>query len=85
MFGLELDHFPFESDEGVECPVEEEQVQREIPPADLDRVPAADEAEVATQLQQELLELLHQAALQVGLGVAGRKVNEFNEIGVLED
>ena len=66
-------------------PVEEQQVEGEIPPADLDRVLAADEAEIAAQLEKELLELLDQAMLQVGLGVAGRKVNELDEIGVLED
>ena len=80
MFGLELDDLELESDQGVERPVEEQQVEGEIPPADLERVLAADEAEVAAQLDQELLELLDQAALQVGLGMRGRKVEELDEV-----
>ena len=85
MLGLELVDLEFEGDQGVESPVEEEQVEGEVPPADLERVLAADEAEVAAELDQELLELLDQAALQVGLGVAGRQVEELDEIAVLED
>ena len=60
MLGLELVDFQFEGDQAVERPVEEEQVEGEIPPADLERVLAADEAEVAAQFDQELLELLDQ-------------------------
>ena len=46
---------------------------------------AADEAEVAAQLEQEPLELLDQGPLQVGLGMRRRKVKELNEIRILED
>ena len=42
MFGLELVDFELESDQAIERPVEEEQVEGEIPPADLERVLAAD-------------------------------------------
>ena len=69
VLGLELDDLQFEGDQAVERPVEEEQVEHEVPPADLDRVLAADEAEVAAELDQELLELLDQGPLQVGLGM----------------
>ena len=85
MLGLELDDLQFERDQAIERPVEEEQVEGEVPPADLDRVLAADEAEVAAKFDQELLELLDQAPLQVGLGMPGRKVKELDEIAVLED
>ncbi len=85
MFGLELDDLQLESDQAIEGPVEEEQVKGEIPPADLDRVLAADVAEIAAELDQELLELLDQGPLQVGLGMLGRKVQELHEIGILED
>ena len=67
VFGLELDDFEFKRDQAVERPVEEEQVECEVPPADLERILAADEAEVAAEFDQELLELFDQAPLQVGL------------------
>ena len=63
MVRLELIDFQLEGDQAVQCPVEEEEIQGEIPPADLEGVMAADEAEVAAQLDQELLQLLDQGAL----------------------
>ena len=80
MFGLELDDLELEGDEAIERPVEEEQIEGEIPSADLDRVLAADVAEIAAELDQELLELLDQGTLQVGLGMRGRKVEKLDEI-----
>ena len=56
-----------------------------IPAADLDRLLAADEPEVAAELEQELLELLDQTALQVGLGVLGRKVKKLDEVLVFKE
>ena len=38
VLGLELHHLELEGDQGIEGPVEEEQVDDEIPAADLDRV-----------------------------------------------
>ncbi len=67
MLGLELDDFQLKSDQCIECPVEEKQVEGKIPAADLDWVLAANEAEVAAELEQELLELFDQGALQVRL------------------
>ena len=85
VFRLELDDLEFKRDQAIERPVEEEQVECKVPPADLDRVMAADVAEVAAEFDQELLELLDQAALQVGLGMPRRKVEELDEVAVLED
>ena len=45
----------------------------------------ADVAEVAAEFDQDLLELLDQTALQVGLGMRRRKVEELDEVSVLED
>ena len=45
----------------------------------------ADVAEVATEFDQKLLELLDQTALQVGLGMPRRKVEELDEVAVFED
>jgi hypothetical protein len=49
--------------------MEEQQVQREIAPTDLQRILAAHEAEIAPQLDQKVLESQQQAAMQVGFGM----------------
>ena len=49
MLRLELAYLYFESNQGVECSVEEQQIESEIPSADLERILAADEAEVAAR------------------------------------
>ncbi len=82
---LELDDLEFKRDQAIERPVEEEQVECKISSADLDRVMTADEAEVAAKFDQEVLELLDQTALQVGLGMPWRKVEKLDEVAVLED
>ena len=58
VLGLELLNLQLERDQAVQRPVEEQQVDLEVPPADLDLVVAADEAEVPAQLDQELLPLV---------------------------
>ena len=52
--------------------MEKEQVEGEIPAADLDRVLAADVAEIAAELDQEPFQLLDQGPLQVDLGPFSR-------------
>ena len=69
----------------LQRPVEEQQIDFKVPPADLERKVTTDEAEIPAQLDQELFQLLHHRPLQVRLGVFGRKVKEFKEIGVFED
>ena len=85
MLRLEFAYLYFESNQGVECSVEEQQIESEIPSADLERVLGADEAEVPPELDEELLELLDQAAMQVGLGVGRGQVEELDQIGVFKD
>lgn len=85
VFRLELFDLEFKCHEAVERPVEEQQVDDEVTAADLDRVLAPNEAEVAAEFVQELLELLDQGAFEVGLGMPGRQVYELDEIAVLED
>jgi hypothetical protein len=63
MLGLELDDLELECDQAIERPVEEEEIEGEIPSANLDRVLATDVAEIAAELDQELLELLDQGSL----------------------
>ncbi len=82
---LELDDLEFKRDQAVECAIEEEQIEFKVSSANLNRVMTADVAEVAAEFDQELLELLDQTALQVGLGMPRRKVEELDEVAVLED
>jgi hypothetical protein len=49
VLGLELANFQFYGDQGIKRPVEEEQIEGEVPAADLQRVLAADVARVATR------------------------------------
>ena len=51
--------------------MEEQQVEGKVTLAHLQRVFRADETEVAAQLNQEVLEAVQQAAMQVGFGVTG--------------
>ena len=85
VFRLKLDDLEFKRDQAVECAIEEEQIEFKVSSANLDRVMTADVAEVAAELDQELLELLDQTALQVGLGMPRRKVEELDEVAVFED
>ena len=50
---LEFLELQLEGDEAVEGAVEEQEVEREVAPADLERDLAAEEAEVAAQLGDE--------------------------------
>ena len=57
VFRLEAADLEFDGDEAVQAAVEEEEIEREIPPADLERELGADEAEIAAQLDEEIAEL----------------------------
>jgi hypothetical protein len=85
MLGLELDDLQLERYQAIERAIEEKQIQREISPANLDRVLAAEVAEIAAELDQELLELLDQSLLQVDFGMRGWQVEELNEMRIFED
>jgi hypothetical protein len=85
MLGLKLVDLELDGHEAVEPPVEEEQIQLKVAPADLQRILAADEAEVAPQLDEEALQVLDQSQVQIRLGMRGGEVEEFDEVGVLEE
>src|SRR5712691_6573655 len=70
MLWLELFDLQFKGDQTVECSVEEQQVDGEVTSAHLKRVLAANETEVATQFDQELLELFDQSVFQIGFRMA---------------
>jgi hypothetical protein len=65
--------------------MEEEQVQRKIPVADLQRVFRTDKTEVASQLNEKILQLIQQAAVQIGLRVDCREAEELDSVGIPED
>ena len=85
VFRLEAADLELDGDEAVQAAMEEQQIEREIPPADLERELGADEAEVAAQLDEEVAELEEQTLMEIRLAVAGREAEEFEEVAVLED
>jgi len=50
---LELAHLQLDSHERLQLPVEEQQVEQEVPTADLHAIVLADEREVATEFEQK--------------------------------
>ena len=85
MLGLELVRFQLKSDRAIQRPIEEEQIQGEVPAADLEQVLAADEAEVSSQLDEELFEILNQSPFQVLLPIGPGQVEEFDQVAIFED
>ena len=85
VLGLEAADFQFKGDEAVEAAVEKEQVEREVAAADLHGILRADEAEVVTEFDEEILEFEEQTVMEIGLGVAGGKAEELQHVGVFED
>ncbi len=69
LFRLETADLQLDGHQAVEAAMEEQQVEGEVPATDLQRVFGADEAEVAAQLDEKVLEPRQQALMQVGLGL----------------
>ncbi|MNC61732.1 hypothetical protein D3C75_1116950 [compost metagenome] len=65
--------------------MKEQQVQCEIPAANLKRILRADEAEVPAQFAQELFEPLHQCAMQVSFSMVPRQAKELDHVGISEN
>jgi hypothetical protein len=84
VLGFELPNFELESNEAGEAPVEEDEVDREIPTADLNRILRADEAEVAPELADEPTKVAEKRAMEVGLGVLLRQAQKLQAVLVLE-
>ena len=68
-----------------EAVVEEEEVEFKVLGADLDGVMAADEAEVAAEFDEEILEFFNQAAMEIGFGMILGQVEKLNQITVFKD
>jgi len=84
MLGLEAVDLQLDRDQAVQAAVEEQEVEREVAPAHLQRKLGADEAAGAAKFDEEGAQLLQQAAMQVSLGVAPRQRQELQGIGILE-
>ena len=61
MLRFELSDLEFDGDQAGETTVEEKQIEREIPPSDLERHFAAGKAKIATHLGQETAHVEQQA------------------------
>lgn len=85
VLGFEFDDFQFDCNKAVQGTIEKEQIEGEIPSSDLKGVLAADITEVASKLDEEVFQLLHQTLLEVIFRVIRGKVEEFNEITVFKD
>ncbi|MNL11785.1 hypothetical protein D3C87_1326340 [compost metagenome] len=64
--------------------MKEQQVQRKITPADLDRMFGTDKTEVTTQLIQEVLEACQQSFMQIRFGMTAREAEKLDHVGVAE-
>lgn len=80
----ELADLELERDQACEAAVEEDEVDREVLFADLDRVFGTHEAKVATELGDEPAEVLKERTMQVPFGVSVCEVEELEAVGVLE-
>ena len=67
---LEFTDLELNGYQAVQTTMEEEQVEVEVLAADLDGYFTADEAEIATQLGQEVPQVAQEALVQVGLEIA---------------
>lgn len=65
--------------------MKEQQVECEVPAANLHGVLRTDETEVAAEFDQKRLEPREQPAMQVRLAVFIGQIQEFDHVGVLED
>ena len=64
--------------------MEEQEVEVEIPPADLDAELFTGETKVRPEFDQELLEVGDEGLLELPFGVGGGQVQEVQQVGVLE-
>ena len=80
----ELAELEVDDDEAAQPAVEEEQVDAIPLVADAEPPLAADEGEVAAQLEQEALELPDERLLQIALGVLVLQAEELEDEGILD-
>lgn len=81
---LKLLDLQLDDHKAVEAAVEEEEIQREVPATDLNRVLRANEREVAPEFVDETTEVTKKAGVEIGLGVLLRKAEELQHVGISE-
>src|SRR5262249_31030348 len=84
VLGLEFLDFQLNRHQAVEAPVKEEQVKLVIAPSDLDGVIAADEAKIAAEFDEEVLEFFDETAVKVFFCMPLWQVEEIERIRILE-
>jgi hypothetical protein len=77
-------YFEFNADEAIEPAMEEEKIERKISVADLDWILGTDKAEVSPQLNQEVLELEKQAAMQIRFPMHLRQIEKLQHVRIFE-
>ena len=81
---LETANLQLNGHKAVQSTVEEQQVEREVPSPDLHGKFRSDEAEVASELDEELAKPAQQPGMQVRLRVTCRQAQELEYVGILE-
>jgi hypothetical protein len=84
VLGLELDGLELQHHEAAQAQVIEEQVDVEVPPADLEMNLTPDEREASAQLQQELRDVRDERGLDVALLGLGAEREEVEPVGILQ-
>lgn len=69
MLGLEFLDLQFDVDKAIQPAMKEEQIEFVVVAADLDGIMATDEAKIAAEFDQKLLQFFDKAAMQVALGM----------------
>ncbi len=65
VFGLEAANLQLDRTEAVQAAMEEQEVEDEVTIPDLHRILGAHEAEVAAELDQEVLQFVNELAMQI--------------------
>ena len=70
MLGPELINLEVEGDEALESAMVEQEVEPEVLAAKLQEILLPDKEEIPSQFEEELLEVGHEAGLEIGFGVS---------------
>ncbi len=84
VFGFERSDLQLNGDQAVDSAMIKQQINEAVASSDLYRILLADEGEVAPQLPQEPSEPAHEASAQIVFGMIRRKIEELDDVAVLE-
>src|SRR6266545_3069275 len=82
---FEAVHLQLDGHQAVEPSMKKQQIECEVPPANLHGVFRSDETEVAPEFDEKVPEPHQQSAMQVVFCVGNRQVEKLDKICVLED